>query len=132
MKPRQPTVEITKEMHLEQHDKAPKVEHLVFGDNKHILIKTLFPHKNGTALSYILVEPPSERTQQEVEDDAVKLFGEMDPEDIKGLRKTFDRENMPYVFKGIEGVKKWFNQSYLNSSYYSNEDREKIERFLEL
>ncbi len=115
------------EQRLEQLEKAPKVEHLIFNDGKSVFIKTSFQHKLGLAISYVLVESPSEITQQEAEEENERLFGKPNPEQLKWFLKGFDLSNKPHVFKGIEKVKEW-----LEESYYSSEEKEKLRIFLDL
>lgn len=127
MEPKQQVRESVNEGHLEQLDKTPKVEHLIFNDNKSVFIKTSFPHKLGLATSYVLVESPSERTQQEVEEESERLFGKPSAEELEGILRGFDLSNKPHIFKGVEKVKEW-----LEGSCYTSEERERIRIFLDL
>ena len=112
---------------LEQLDKIPTVEHHIFNMGKSVFIKTSFPHKHGIATSYVLVESPSEITQQELEEENERLFGKPSPEELKGIRRGFDLSNKPHVFKGIKKVKEW-----LDGSYYSSEEKENLRIFLDI
>ena len=108
----------------ENVEATPKVEHLIFGGNNNILIRTVFPRENDWAVCYILVHSPTSEGGMENLNEAI---ASADESSGRIMRETSELLNKPFIFKGLDEAQEWFNQS---KHVYSRSEREKIAAFL--
>jgi hypothetical protein len=113
---------------IENIEREPKVEHLFFSNNKSVLIKTSFPWRDTTAVSFVLILEPTQKTFDEQQRDLTsKYYQDGMTKDVEdATRRAFEDMNRPVVLNGVEGAQKWFDYS----SFQSTEERRMVANFL--